>query len=148
MGVRWNTLPKDVGLKFARKTKVVSKARANGSQEMHQYIQDKLEDYCNHNDIMFIHIPDNLMKFLFSPPLASCLAHNKMLYIWLKRVQKDVSKYLLGLPDLLLIDNAKGVEIKTGAAKPRKGQKKFAEKVHVDIVRTVDEGIEILKKKG
>ena len=135
--------PDDIGLKFPRYIKSKGKTPKK-AKSSHDEIQIAAESYCNERGIAFVHIPDELLKFIFAPFLGQALQKNRSLYGWLQRVRCDISNYLLGVPDLILLKPTLGwnlsvaVEFKTGAGKQRKGQIKFAEKVNTIVCRDIE----------
>jgi len=143
-------LPGDEGLEFPRYIAVKSSPKK--SKSSHDELQELAEQYCNENGISFLHIPDEMLKFIYAPFLGSALQKNQMLYGWLQNVRKAISEYLLGVPDLILyaqkngLNTALGVELKTGSGKQRTGQLEFAEKFETIVCRDIESFKEVADK--
>lgn len=102
-------------------------------------LQNLCEGYLLHfPQIAIIRIPDVVYEAIFS---------NSNLPVWIKKL---VSKYLKGLPDLVLLKQdglttkALCIELKTEKGKQSQGQKKFGNIVRVHIVRSFEVFIKLI----
>ena len=139
--------PKDIGpggaLAFARKLAARKPGKpTDGSAAKHSQLQADAEQYCKVHDLATVNIPDEMLRFVFGTSVAGVLQHHAPgLYGWLQGVRRAISQSLLGCPDLIILrkhgdwNQSFCAEFKTGASKPRKGQKKFAEKANVRVFR-------------
>jgi len=105
-------------------------------------LQDRCEEYLQYfPDIAVIRIPDAVYRAIFANNFVS--AH----------IKKLISKYLKGLPDLILLKKhdsffckAVCIELKTKKGKQSQGQKHFANKVPVILCRSFEHFQKIVKE--
>lgn len=129
-------------LKFAR---IMAKKQAvgGGSSSAHSLLQSQAEEYCQRRGLKYLHVPGDMLRFIYGDSVAGALRGG--LYAWLLRVRRAISLALLGCPDLLVfrkVDKYNLVaafEFKTGVAKQRQGQRKFAEGVNVMVIRNIED---------
>ena len=138
--------PKDITpagpLKFAR---IMAKKRqeGGGSAEAHSLLQAQAEEYCQRKGLKYLHVPGDMLRFIYGDSVAGVLRGG--LYAWLLRVRRAISLALLGCPDLLVFRKlakynlVAAFEFKTGEAKPRQGQRKFAEGANVMVIRNIED---------
>ncbi len=120
-----------------------------GMKETEDQLQEKCENWLEIQRIEFVHIPDTMYKFLYSPLINHLISRDRKVYGWLMGVRKLVSKYLLGLPDLILFDKGGkylAVELKTKTGKVRQGQKNRAKRMPIVVCRSLNEFTETVNK--
>lgn len=143
----YKILNKNLGLKFPRLVKTRPPA-GGGSKELHDQIQDHLIEYARRHGFTALHVSDQLLSFIYSGRISAVLSQDKRLYGWLMRVRSDFSDGLLGVPDVVIIDWTEHllIEVKTGKAKPRKGQKEISAKSKVHVVGSIGPGIKLINE--
>lgn len=103
-----------------------------------KHLQRICEHYLLVQKIEFFHIPDTLFQFIYSPLINNLISKNRYVYQWLQGVRKLVSKYFLGLPDIIIFDKSGkylAIELKTKTGKLREAQKKKSQKMDVKLCR-------------
>lgn len=127
--------PKDIGLKFARTIKRKKRPpRPSGPPE--GSIQAGVEYYLKLHKIRFVHIPDCVYR--------RC-SFNSPAPIWEKR---EISKYLKGVPDLLIFEGDKHLilELKRKNGKLRQPQRNWLKGIKHYVPDTLREALEIIEK--
>jgi hypothetical protein len=140
--------PKDLHAKFKRQVKT-GRLTVEYFQEPEDVLQRKCEKYLENKRLTFIHVPDLLFKFLFGKSLANYIKSQYILYSTLQNVRRQISKYFLGFPDLVIFSGTKylAVELKKKkGGKVSQGQRNYHELIPVTVIkdfptfrRTVDE---------
>lgn len=119
------------------------KAKASKSGPSEATIQAQVENFLDSEKTVFIHVPDSLWRFIFAKELPAILrARAPGLCGALWKARKDASKYLLGLPDVVVLAKdrpALCVELKSWAGTVRKAQSDWAERFPVPCCRSIGE---------
>lgn len=132
-------------LKFSKSkqtgNKTMDASEYRASQIKESDLQRLCEEYLELKRIAYIRVPDAIYKAIFGT--SSIKPHVKRL----------ISSFIKGLPDLTLlkpIDDkyvvGRHVELKTAKGKQSQGQKTFATKLPVKIVRSFEEFQKVVKE--
>ena len=93
-------------------------------------LQNQCEELLNWKHIFYIRVPDAVYLWIFSIPIVP------------QYIKGIVSKYLKGLPDLTILFPGGTywcVELKTKTGKLSQGQKAFAKRVPVTVIRSFED---------
>jgi hypothetical protein len=107
-------------------------------KETEDQLLQKCEEWLGWERIEYTRIPDSLFRFLFGDKLSYYLSRNTLLYNLLQGVRKQISKYLLGFPDIVIFSmdgRYLACELKTKTGKVRQGQKNKAKKMKIHVIR-------------
>ena len=105
-------------------------------------LQSQCEEYLQyHPDITAVRIPDSAYRAIFAN--SSIQPH----------IKRQISSFLKGIPDLILLrscDNGENralcIELKVGDNKLSQGQKHFAEKVNVHVIRRLEDFVKLIEE--
>ena len=124
--------PRDAGLKYPRRKKV--KSRLGKTPE--STLQAAVEQYLDLKGMRWLHVPDSIYRLCaMSAPTPIHIKH-------------EISKYLKGVPDLLVFkgDRYIGIELKRLNATARQAQKKWMKGLNVYVVDKFPEAVDLIDR--
>ena len=110
-------------------------------KDSEHHLQIKCEEYLQLRNIPSIRIPDVAYRAIFANTGIS------------KNLKEIISSFLKGVPDIVILkpepdgtNKALCVELKSAMGKASQGQKHFAKKVNVYIIRSFDDFVKLVEE--
>jgi hypothetical protein len=134
--VRMKAIPGQEHLAFPKKKKVPKQRKADTPEAI---IQMRLEKYLDMTEVRYIRIPDCVYRLFTYTSIP----------VWVKQ---EMSSAFKGVPDLLCFKKSGDyntsllVEVKTDVGKLSQGQKKWHQGLNVAVVRSFEEGKDIIDR--